>query len=122
MPAASLLGIQCISSLDELIASMSKLDFIITCRFHGAIFAHMMNIPFIAISHHPKVRSLMVDLGLTDFCLDIDAFDEQLLAATFTRLVRERTRIKLQLADKAMDYRKRLATQLDQLFPPGVPP
>jgi polysaccharide pyruvyl transferase WcaK-like protein len=121
-PAASLLGIQSISSLDELIASMSKLDFIITCRFHGAIFAHMMNIPFIAISHHPKVRSLMVDLGLTDFCLDIDAFDEQLLAATFTRLVRERTRIKLQLADKAMDYRKRLATQLDQLFPPGVPP
>jgi polysaccharide pyruvyl transferase WcaK-like protein len=117
-PAELLLGIERISSLDELIATMSKLDFIITCRFHGAIFAHLMNIPFIAISHHPKVRSLMLDLGLADFCLDIDAFDEEVLAATFARLVRERTRIKLQLADKAMDYRQRLATQLDTLFPP----
>jgi polysaccharide pyruvyl transferase WcaK-like protein len=117
-PPELLLGIQRISSLEELIATMSKLDFIITCRFHGAIFAHLMNIPFIAISHHPKVRSLMLDLGLADFCLDIDAFDEEVLAATFARLVRERARIKLQLADKAMDYRQRLATQLDTLFPP----
>jgi len=113
-----LLGIQRISSLDELIATMSKLDFIITCRFHGVVFAHLMNIPFIAISHHPKVRSLMVDLGLPDFCLDIDTFDEEALATTFARLVKERTRIKMQLADKAMEYRKQLATQLDTLFPP----
>jgi polysaccharide pyruvyl transferase WcaK-like protein len=117
-PPELLLGIQRVSSLDELIATMSKLDYIITCRFHGAIFAHLMNIPFIAISHHPKVRSLMVDLGLADFCLDIDTFDEELLAATFARLVKERTRIKMQLADKATDYRKRLVTQLDILFPP----
>jgi polysaccharide pyruvyl transferase WcaK-like protein len=114
----SLLGIQRISSLEELIATMSKLDFIVTCRFHGAVFAHLMNIPFIAISHHPKVRSLMVDLGLTDFCLNVDTFDEEVLAETFALLKKERTQIKQQLADKAMDYRKRFAAQLDTLFPP----
>jgi polysaccharide pyruvyl transferase WcaK-like protein len=121
-PPESLLGAHEISSLDGLIATMSKLDFIITCRFHGAIFAHLMNIPFIAISHHPKVRSLMVDLGLEEFCLDIDTFDDDVLAATFARLVRERTRIKMLLADKAMDYRTRLATQMDTLFPPESRP
>jgi polysaccharide pyruvyl transferase WcaK-like protein len=115
-----LLGIPRISTLDELIETMSRLDFIITCRFHGAVFAHLMNIPFIAISHHPKVRSLMVDLGLADFCLNIDDFDEQVLGATFARLVRERTRVKMQLADKAVDYRQRLATQFDTLFPPEL--
>ena len=43
-----------IKALESLLSAMSSMDHIITCRFHGVIFAHVMNIPVIAISHHPK--------------------------------------------------------------------
>ena len=106
-----------IASLDALLAEMAAMDFIITCRFHGVIFAHLMNIPVIALSHHPKVTTLMTDLGLAEYCLDIDTFDSDQLRATFNRMVADQTRIKACLAEKATLYRHKLNRQFDQLFP-----
>jgi hypothetical protein len=39
-----------------------------TCRFHGVIFAHLLNKPILAVARHPKVTELMVGLELSNYC------------------------------------------------------
>ena len=76
-----------ISSIDTLLPQMAAMDYIVTSRFHGVIFAHLLNIPVVAISHHPKVATLMADLGLSEYRLDIDNFEVAQLEATFERML-----------------------------------
>ncbi len=105
-----------IATTGDLVSRMLLMDYIITCRFHGVIFAHLMNIPVIAIAHHPKVATLMADLGLSDYCLDIDTFDAGLLERTFTHMVNHRDEIKARMREKAECYGRALSRQFDSLF------
>ncbi len=106
-----------ILTTDALLTQLASMDYVVTCRFHGVIFAHLMNIPVIAVAHHPKVTTLMADLGLSEYCLDIYKFDADLLKRTFDRLVKNRDNIKSRMAEAATTYRSQLAVQYDQLFP-----
>jgi polysaccharide pyruvyl transferase WcaK-like protein len=42
------------------------MDYVVTCRLHGVIFAHLLNKPVLTIAHHPKVTELMAALGLSE--------------------------------------------------------
>jgi polysaccharide pyruvyl transferase WcaK-like protein len=116
MDSTCLLAHEPITNMEDLLSQMASMDFIITCRFHGVIFAHLMHIPLIAISHHPKVATLMSDLGLAEYCLDIDTFDLELLKTTFTRMVANKVNIKACMNEKAALYSDALTTQFNQLF------
>ena len=74
-----------VKSAHDLLATMSGMDYVVTCRFHGVVFAHLLNKPVLAIAHHPKVIDLMTDLGLSNYCVDIRDFDLKLLAEKFAR-------------------------------------
>ena len=121
MADTRVLNCDVITNTEALLSQMSSMDYIVTCRFHGVIFAHLMNIPVIAISHHPKVATLMTDLGLSEYCLNIHSFDAELLATTFTRMVSDKERIKARMAEKAAEYKKALTSQFDRLFASEVP-
>jgi len=105
-----------IDGIPALLSQMSAMDYIVTCRFHGVVFAHLLNIPVLAISHHPKVSCLMKDIGLSDYCLDIDTFDLEQLSRTFTRLVNNVANVKAIMAERAAQYRSELNRQFDSLF------
>ena len=107
-----------VSSLDELLQKMSLMDYVVTCRFHGIVFAHIMNKPVLAISHHPKMATLMHDIGLGKYCVDIRTFELGLLVETFAAVVRDADEIKEQMAGILMCYREQLKGQFDDLFPP----
>ena len=64
-----------VKSTHDLLATMSGMDYVVTCRFHGVVFAHLLNKPVLAIAHHPKVMDLMTDLELSSYCVDIRDFD-----------------------------------------------
>ena len=107
-------------SVEELLENMRSMDYVIACRYHAVIFAHMLNIPVLAISHHPKVKALMNELGLSKYCVDISMCDVNVLADAFKSLVSDREKIKSRMAEKLECYRKQLAAQFDELFPPGL--
>src|SRR5262249_23095448 len=67
-----------VKSVHDLLTAMAAMDYVVTCRFHGVVFAHLLNKPVIAIAHHPKVGDLMTDLGLSKYCMDIRNFDPKL--------------------------------------------
>jgi polysaccharide pyruvyl transferase WcaK-like protein len=103
-------------SLDKLLVAMSAMDYVVTCRFHGVIFAHLLNKPVLAISPHPKVRKLMIDLGLASYCVDIQAVDPTLLTDTFASLVSNSDKIKSSMATSLAKCKARLRGQFDELF------
>jgi polysaccharide pyruvyl transferase WcaK-like protein len=104
----------------DLLRNMASMDYAVTCRFHGVVFAHMLNLPVIAISHHPKVVTLMNDLGLSEYCVDIHTCDMNMLTEAFASLVRNGPAIKRRMADRLAYYEGELSKQFDELFPQDV--
>ncbi len=104
----------------ELLSNMSKMNYVVTGRFYGVVFAHMLNIPVLAIAHHPKVSTLMSDLGLSKYCVDIRKCDANTLAEAFTSLVNDRDEIKTRMAERLACYKRQSSIQFDELFPEGA--
>jgi polysaccharide pyruvyl transferase WcaK-like protein len=109
-----------ISGIDELLSQISQLDCVVTSKFHGVIFAHLLTKPILAISHHYKVDTLMTDLGLSEYCVDIRTFDVDVLTATFERLLANLGDIAACMPRTVAAYRRELALQFDQLFSPHI--
>ncbi len=103
-------------SVSDLLATMSGVDYVVTCRFHGVIFAHLLNKPVLAIAHHPKVTDLMSDLGLSAYCVDIRDFDPNSLAERFASMVARKEEIKASMAANLTKNRQMLESQFDELF------
>ena len=59
----------------------------------------------------------MSDLGLAQYCLDIQSFDAGLLIATFIELVGHREEIRERMAERLAGYRRESTKQFDDLFP-----
>jgi polysaccharide pyruvyl transferase WcaK-like protein len=112
---------QSIKSVGELMGEISRMDYVITCRFHGVVFAHLLNKPVLAIAHHRKVVDLMADLELSRFCVNIDDFDLKRLASRFTLMVDNAEEIKSRMAASLARNRQKLRSQFDELFPSSVP-
>jgi polysaccharide pyruvyl transferase WcaK-like protein len=109
-----------VDTTEQLLRAMSFMDYVVTCRFHGVVFAHLLNKPVLALSHHPKVTTLMNDIGLADYCVDIESFDPDSISNKFALLVKNADQIKETMADVLARYRSRLAHQFDDLFPPSL--
>ena len=60
-------------------------------------------------------------IGLADYCVDIDRFDSDLLLRRFSLLVRNGESIKGVMAETLDGYKRKLASQFDDLFPRGTP-
>jgi polysaccharide pyruvyl transferase WcaK-like protein len=116
-PASPQITCPRIDGINALLIQMSSMDYVVTCRFHGVVFAHLLNIPILAISHHPKVHTMMSDIGLSDYCVDIRAVDLNVLKTIFTRLVDNREEIKARMAERAARFKRELTTEFDWLFP-----
>jgi polysaccharide pyruvyl transferase WcaK-like protein len=106
-----------VDSVEGLLSTMREMDYVVTCRFHGVVFAHMLNKPVLAISHHPKVDNLMDAIDMAQYCVDIQAFDPIELAERFVSLVLHTTGVRQNLASSLAANRLKVARQFDQLFP-----
>lgn len=109
-------GANSITSVRDLLATMSGMDYVVTCRFHGVIFAHLLNKPVLAIAHHPKVTELMAELELPNYCVDIRDFNVSLLSDRFASMVNNAEDIKSRMAMKLTRNRQLLKNQFDELF------
>jgi polysaccharide pyruvyl transferase WcaK-like protein len=105
-----------INSVDELLIRISGMDYVVTCRFHGVVFAHLLNKPVLAIAHHPKVTHLMSALGLSDYCVDMLTFSPHRLTETFMSLVANKKVVKERMAAKAAEFRAKSSAQFDEIF------
>ncbi len=109
-----------VNSVDELLSRIATMDYVVTCRFHGVVFALLLNKPVLAISHHPKVAELMRALGLSRYCVDMQNFGSEVLFEKFLSLVSESDDVRQSISASLTGFRSLLATQFDDLFPPSA--
>ena len=106
-----------VNDIDDLLARLAEVDCYVTCRFHGVVLAHLLNIPAVAVAPHPKVTTLMEDWGLSAYCVDIAACDGGRLTAAFERLVANIDDVKHRIGSNVAASQRELDRQFDELFP-----
>jgi polysaccharide pyruvyl transferase WcaK-like protein len=97
-----------IESLEDLLTEMSGFDFVITSKFHGVVFSHLLAKPVVAISYHVKIDDLMRKVGDSQYCLNIESFDSASLQRAFAELAESSSGV-------GMKCRKVVATRADSL-------
>ncbi len=102
----------------SLLAEMAQLDFVITSKFHGVIFSHLLAKPVVALSYHNKIDDLMRSVGHAEHCLSIETFDSECLKTNFLALQETADELKALFRQRTRSNGKVLAVQFDELFVP----
>jgi polysaccharide pyruvyl transferase WcaK-like protein len=100
-----------IESVEELLSQIAVTDFVVATRFHNVLLSLLLHKPTIAISFHHKCSSLMSQMGLTDYCEEMNTLETDRLIEQFSRLEKNAHRLKAMLADKVEEYRTALDEQ-----------
>jgi polysaccharide pyruvyl transferase WcaK-like protein len=69
------------AELDSLVTLIASSSLVISLRFHGAMLAALLGVPFVGISMHDKMRSFFVENELQNWCDFYGFSGEQLLTA-----------------------------------------
>jgi polysaccharide pyruvyl transferase WcaK-like protein len=104
------------SSVAEVLSQLASTDLVVASRFHNVLLALWLNKPVVAISFHEKVDSLMREVGLSEFCQDIEHIDTNKLIAQFIALQQNAENLKSQIQQNAEAYRVALDEQYEHIF------
>jgi polysaccharide pyruvyl transferase WcaK-like protein len=100
-----------IASVEDLLSQLAATDFVVATRFHNVLLALLLNKPVVAISFHHKCSSLMSQMGLADYCLDINHLQADELISQFCRLEANETSLKAAMAEQVRGCREALDEQ-----------
>jgi polysaccharide pyruvyl transferase WcaK-like protein len=95
---------------------IATFDFVITPKFHGVIFSHLLEKPVVALSYMPKIDYLMRRVGHDQYCLSIEDFDVRSLIETFTSLVYESSHLRELFRETSAAYAGVLEVEFDNLL------
>jgi polysaccharide pyruvyl transferase WcaK-like protein len=105
-----------IASVDQLICQLAATDIVVATRFHNVLFALLLEKPVISISFHQKCSSLMRQMGLTEFCLNIGEFSAECLIEKFSDLEKNANRLRILIKQRTEEFRAALNEQYDVIF------
>lgn len=106
-------------TVKDVLREMAEFDFIVTSKFHGIIFSHLLRKPVISLSYHRKMDFAMRAVGQGRFCEEIERFEVDWLIKTFRSLVSESTSIRSECRAAVDAYAAELSQQFDGLFLPA---
>jgi polysaccharide pyruvyl transferase WcaK-like protein len=103
-------------SVQDLVSQIATTDIVVATRFHNVLLALLCDKPVISISFHHKCDSLMSAMGLSAYCLDINALKADGLREKFCDLEANAARLKPLIRLKAREFRKALDEQYKFIF------
>jgi polysaccharide pyruvyl transferase WcaK-like protein len=104
--------------VQELLREIGRCDFVLTSKYHGVIFSHLLRKPVIALSYQTKIDAAMQAMRLGDFCASIEYFEAEWLVGAFRSLVDGRETIEAQEGSAVAAFTEALRKQFDGLFAP----
>ncbi len=107
---------QPITSVDEILSQLATTDIVVATRFHNVLLALLLQKPVLAISFHPKCVSLMSEMRLPQYCIDIHDIDGESLITHFRALERDRDSVTRTIRQEVSDAREVLDEQYEFLF------
>jgi polysaccharide pyruvyl transferase WcaK-like protein len=104
------------ASVDQLLSQLASTDLVVATRFHNVLLSLLLEKPVIGITFHHKIRSLMTQMGLAEYCLDINTLDVQKLTQRFCELKQDSDRVKSVIRQKTKECREALDQQYAAIF------
>ena len=108
----------CSASVKDVIRQISDFDFVVTSKYHGIVFSHVLGKPVLSLSYHRKMEVAMQSVGHGRFCANIANFTFDWLTHAFSSLVAESDNLKASFAVAVNANATQLSMQFDNLFPP----
>jgi polysaccharide pyruvyl transferase WcaK-like protein len=105
-----------LASVEDLLSQIAATDLVVATRFHNVLFSLLLNKPVIALSFHHKCSSLMSQMGLSEYCQDINLLSSGALIEQFCRLQQNAPRVKRIVAERVTNSRNALNVQYGILF------
>jgi polysaccharide pyruvyl transferase WcaK-like protein len=103
-------------SVEQLLPQIAATDIVVATRFHNILLALVLNKPAIGISFHQKVASLMSDMGLAEYCHDINQMNAGRLIEQFQGLEKNAEKLKTVIRQRVEESRKALDEQYKLIF------
>lgn len=103
-------------SVAGILSEISQCDYMVTSKYHGVIFSHLLQKPVIATGYHRKVNTAMEAAGQGQYSKSIENFQTGWLIDSFQSLVRNREHIRSQQVDTVTKFARLLGNQFDALF------
>jgi polysaccharide pyruvyl transferase WcaK-like protein len=103
-------------SVEQLLPQIAETDIVVATRYHNVLLALLMNKPVISISFHHKCASLMSEMGLAEYCHDINCLDAGRLIEQFQDVERNAEKLKPLIRQKVEQSRKALDEQYSLIF------
>jgi len=104
------------ASVDDVLSQLAATDLVVASRFHNVLLALMLGKPVLAVSYHEKVDALMAEVGLAEFCQDIESIDLEKMIRQFATLEEHSNYLQQQLQRKAEACRVALDDQYERIF------
>ncbi len=105
-----------ISSFDELVSAICMTDIVVATRFHGVIISYVLNKPVLGIAYQKKTTDLMMQMGQSEYVVDINSFDADSLKTRFISLESRSKTIKKEIEERRSAFRQALQQQYDQVL------
>lgn len=102
--------------VEDLLAQLAGTDIVVATRFHNLLLALALNKPVISISFHQKCVSLMSEMGLLEYCQDINHLNADRLIEQFCDLETNKERLKPLIKYKTEEFRRALDEQYSFIF------
>jgi polysaccharide pyruvyl transferase WcaK-like protein len=103
-------------SVEQLLPQIAATDIVVATRFHNVLLALVLNKPVIAISFHHKCASLMSDMGLAEYCHDINHMNSGRLIEQFQSVEKNAEKLKPVIRQRVEQSRKALDEQYKLIF------
>jgi len=103
-------------SVEQLLPQIAEADIVVATRFHNVLLALLLNKPVIAISFHHKCESLMSEMGLAEYCHDINHINASRLIEQFQDVEKNTEKLKRGIRQRVEQSRKALDEQYDLIF------
>jgi polysaccharide pyruvyl transferase WcaK-like protein len=100
-----------VTSVEALLAQFADTDFVVVTRFHNIVFALLNDKPVVSISFHSKCASLMRDMGMPEYCLQIDHLERDQLIGKVLCVENNGREMSALIVNRKMDFRLSLDKQ-----------
>jgi len=105
-----------VTSVDHLLSLIAATDIVVATRFHNVVLALLLNRPVISISFHHKCVSLMSQMGLSEYCQDINHLNADRLIEQLCDLEQNADKLRPLIKHKTEECRRALDEQYDCIF------
>jgi polysaccharide pyruvyl transferase WcaK-like protein len=105
-----------VSCVSDLLLQLAGTDVVVATRFHNVLLALLLNKPVISISFHHKCESLMSEMGLSEYCQNINHLSAGKLIEQLCEIEKNAERLKPLIKRKTEEWRRELDEQYNFIF------